>query len=241
VARSVPLYRRIYETLRSQIQDGTHAAGSPFPNQHALSREFRVSLMTLRQALDLLERDGLIRRRHGIGTFVASPQIDYDVFQFRTFTGDLQSRGEPVETKVLGARFVPPDPRTAEALGTAGAEAIWLLERLRVVRGRPQVYQRSHLPAPLGREVDRHDLEHLSLRHILRFKLGIEIKRARETVYTVKLGGSEAGHLARRAGMPAFLSERVSYAPDDAPVVFDRAIIPGDQFRLIREFQFKEP
>jgi GntR family transcriptional regulator len=240
MGRGAPLYRQIYETLRNQIQEGTYPPGSRFPQQHALSREFKVSLMTLRQALDLLERDGLIRRRHGIGTFVASPQIDYDLFQFRTFTGDLQARGEQVETRVLGARFISPDPRVAEALGKPGAEAVWLLERLRVVRGRPMVYQCSHLPAPIGREVERHDLEHLSLRHILRFKLGIEIKQARETIYAVKLGRSEAGYLSRRAGVPAFLSERISYVANDRPVVFDRATIPGDHFRLIREFHFKE-
>lgn len=238
MGRGAPLYRQIYETLRNQIQDGTYPPGGRFPHQHALSRQFGVSLMTLRQALDLLEREGLIRRRHGIGTFVVSPQIDYDLFQFRTFTGDLQSRGEQVETRVLGARFITPDSQTADALGRREAEAVWLLERLRVVRGRPMVYQCSHLPAPIGREVERHDLEHFSLRHILRFKLGIEITQARETIYAVKLGRPQAAHLGRRAGTPAFLSERVSFGPDEAAVVFDRAIIPGDQFRLIREFHY---
>lgn len=240
MGRGAPLYRQIYETLRTQIREGTYAPGSRFPDQHALSRQFKVSLMTLRQALDLLERNGLIRRRHGIGTFVASPQIDYDLFQFRGFAAELQARGEHVETKVLGARFMSPNPHAADALGQPEAEAVWVLERLRLVRGRPIVYQCSHLPAPIGREVERHDLEHFSLRHILRFKLGVEITQARETVYAVKLGRPEAAHLGRRAGMPAFLSERVSFGPDEAAVVFDRAIIPGDQFRLIREFHYKE-
>src|SRR3972149_6999435 len=151
--------------------------------------------MTPRQALDLLERNGLIWRRHGIGTFVASPQIDYDLFQFRGFAADLQARGEHVETKVLGARFMPPSPHAADALGQPEAEALWVLERLLRgrgrVRGRPSLSQCTHLPAPIGREVERHDLEHLSLRHILRFKHGIEIRRARETVYAVKLGKGE--------------------------------------------------
>jgi len=240
MSRQAPLYRQIYENLRSQIREGTYPPGSRFPDQHALSRQFKVSLMTLRQALDLLERNGLIWRRHGIGTFVASPQIDYDLFQFRGFAADLQARGEHVETKVLGARFMPPSPHAADALDQPEAEALWVLERLRLVRGRPIVYQCSHLPAPIGREVERHDLEHLSLRHILRFKLGIEIRRARETVYAVKLGKGEAGHLGRRTGAPAFLSERISFAPDETPIVFDRATIPGDLFRLIREIQYKE-
>jgi DNA-binding GntR family transcriptional regulator len=110
--------------------------------------------MTLRQALDLLERERLITQRHGLGTFVASP-----------------------------------------------------------------------------------DLTLHSLRHILRYKLGLEIVRARETVSAARLTGREAGELDCRPGSPAFCSERVSFSADGRPVVFDRVDIPGDRFRITRELR----
>ena len=65
--------------------------------------------MTLRQALELLERDGLITRRHGLGTFVASPIVDYDILHLRTFAGDLSAKGERVTTRFLGSRFAVAD------------------------------------------------------------------------------------------------------------------------------------
>src|SRR6266545_3646983 len=79
----VPRYHQIARSLRERIAAGTPGPGERLDNQRSLAREFEVTLMTLRQALELLERDGLITRRHGLGTFVASPPIDYDILHLR--------------------------------------------------------------------------------------------------------------------------------------------------------------
>ena len=71
----VPRYHQIARSLRERIAAGTLAPGERLDNQRSLAREYEVTLMTLRQALELLEREGLITRRHGLGTFVASPPI----------------------------------------------------------------------------------------------------------------------------------------------------------------------
>ena len=97
----LPRYHRIAEALRERIRDGEWASGAPLPNQRRLARDFGVTLMTLRQALEVLERDELITRRHGLGTFVAAPSIDYDILQWRRFAGDLSAQGESVATRVL--------------------------------------------------------------------------------------------------------------------------------------------
>ena len=70
-----PRYQQIAETLREQIRGGEFAPGASLPNQRKLAQSFGVTLMTLRQALELLEREHLIVRRHGLGTFVAAPSI----------------------------------------------------------------------------------------------------------------------------------------------------------------------
>ncbi|HTI52904.1 MAG TPA: GntR family transcriptional regulator, partial [Verrucomicrobiae bacterium] len=83
MASRVPRYHQIAQTLRERIVAGGQGAGKRLDTQRHLAREFGVTLMTLRQALDLLERDGLIARRHGLGTFVARPAIDYDILHLR--------------------------------------------------------------------------------------------------------------------------------------------------------------
>jgi len=234
----VPRYHRIAETLRGRIRSGALMPGARLASQRALAQEFGVTLMTLRQALDLLERQGLIARRHGLGTFVASRTIDYDILQFRTFAGDLRSHGEPVETRFLRSQFAQADRRVQAGLRLATGEQVFVLERLRLVAGRPVSLQRSFLPEDIGAEVARADLAVTPLRQVLAFKLGIEIARAREEVSAVKLKGREARELNCRPGVPAFCSERVSWATDGRPVVFDRVYIPGDRFRITRELHY---
>ena len=235
----VPRYHRIADVLRDRIRDGVVAAGSRLPNQRRLAQEFGVTLMTLRQSLEVLERERLIVRRHGLGTFVASPSIDYDILQLQRLAGDLTAQGETVQTHVLGARFTRWDRRAASALELDGRNLkLFVLERVRLVDGHPMSLQRSFLPRALGEEVAKADLDVTPLRQVLEFKLGITIARARETISTIRIGRREARELRCPAGQPAFFSERVSYGADGAAVVFDRVYIPGDRFRITRELDY---
>jgi GntR family transcriptional regulator len=217
----VPRYHRIAEELRERIQSGELPPGARLTNQRQMAREFGVTLMTLRQGLEVLEREKLIRRQHGLGTFVAAPSIDYDILHHRRFAGDLLALGEPLTTRVLSSHLVLE------------------LERLRLVDGHPVSLQRSFLPETLGEELMKADLAATSLRQALEFKLGVAIERARENVSAVRLGQREARALGCPTGVPAFESERVSYTTDGQAIVFDRVFIPGDRFRITRELTYE--
>lgn len=234
----VPRYVRIADALRQKIRAGTLAAGCRLASQRALASEFGVTLMTARHALELLERERLITRRHGLGTFVAPPSIDYDIRELRGLAGDLTALGERVETRLLRSHFAVADRRVATGLGLSAGQAIFVVERLRLVSGHPMSYQRSYLLPSVGEEVAKADPALHSLRHILRYKLGLEIVHARETVSAVTLGNREARELRCRQGSPAFCSERVSFGTDGRPVVFDRVYVPGDRFRITRKLRY---
>ena len=235
----VPRYHRIAEALRGRIRTGDLAAGQRLPNQRRLARDFGVTLMTLRQALEVLEREKLIDRRHGLGTFVTAPSIDYDILALRRFAGDLTALGENVTTRVLRSVSGIADGRVAAALGLGPRARIVMVERLRLVDGRPMSLQRSFLPPAIGDEVLKLDLTATPLRQVLEFKLGLPITRAREAVAAVRLGPREARELGCASGVPAFESERVSYSNARA-VVFDRVFIPGDRFRITRELTYEQ-
>lgn len=237
----VPRYQQIAESLRDRIRRGDLAPGSRLDTQRVLARRFEVTLMTLRQALEVLEREHLIERRHGLGTFVAAPSIDYDILQLRRFAGDLSAQGEDVATRVLGARFVPVERTAGMRLRVAPGARLLQLERLRLVGGRPMSLQRSLLPARIGEEVAKVDLTVTPLSEILEFKLGITIERATESVSAVRLSVGAARKLGCRPGVPAFESERVSYDSGGEPVVFDHVLIPGDRFRITRELHYEAP
>ena len=238
MASRVPRYHQIAQTLRERIIAGGHGPGMRLATQRGLAREFGVTLMTLRQALDLLERDGLIARRHGLGTFVARPSIDYDILHLRALAGDLSALGEDVATRFLRSYRATADRRVAAALGLPEQADVFVLERLRLVDGEPVSFQASCLAAALGDEVSKADLAVTPLRQVLAFKLGIEITAARETVSAVPLDRRAARELGCRPGIAAFRSDRVSMGADGTPVVYDRVFIPGDRFRITRDLVY---
>lgn len=70
---SIPLYQQVYDSIRHSITSGELIPGAPFPSERDLTTQLQITRPTLRQALEQLEREGYVRRQHGIGTFVEQP------------------------------------------------------------------------------------------------------------------------------------------------------------------------
>ena len=72
-------YRKVYETLRREILDGRYSAVRSFPSSPALARRFGITRFTVRQALDILAKEGFIRSERGRGTFVTKMGSDRQI------------------------------------------------------------------------------------------------------------------------------------------------------------------
>ena len=150
-----PKYLRIHSALRERITSGRWAAGDPLPSQRELAGEFGVSIMTMRQAIQLLADDGLIEARHGSGTYVAS-RYAYGLGHLRSFAADLAAQGAQITTQLLAADTVAAPDDVGARLGAAGQ--VLRLRRLRLADGRPVIVQTSYLPAQLAAALDPADL-----------------------------------------------------------------------------------
>ncbi len=214
-----PKYLRIGADLAARIAAGEWAAGSMLPPQRDLATGYQVTVMTLRQALALLEADGLVETRHGTGTIVAAPRYQYDLGHLRSFADDLAIQGATVQTQLLSR---------GEHNGR------WRFTRLRLIDGRPAVLQSSLVPLVLGKRIRRPSLESKGLYTILA-GLGVHISHATETVIPAVLDAEQAKLLQRPEGQPALLSRRVSFTSDGEPVIEDVAVLPGDAFCLRTE------
>ena len=66
-----PIYRQLYDQIASDVLSGVLAPGTPLPPIRTVSKELGVSMITVRSAWDMLERDGFLLTRTGSGCFVA--------------------------------------------------------------------------------------------------------------------------------------------------------------------------
>jgi GntR family transcriptional regulator len=223
-----PKYLRIHGDLRDRISSGQWPPGSPLPSQHELAGQFGVSIMTLRQALQLLIDDGLIQTRHGSSTYVAA-HYAYDLGHLRGFAADLTAQGARITTELLAAGTITPPADVGTRL--ASPAEVLRLRRLRLSDSRPLIVQTSYLPATLSYALESADLRHRGLYATLA-EHGLIIARANETITPTTLSTVDARDLARPRGSPALLSHRVSFTATGIPVLDDHALLPGDSVAI---------
>lgn len=227
-----PKYLQIYDDLAQSIRTGQHPPDKPLPSQRELSQRYGVTIMTLRQALQLLEDEGLVETRHGSGTFVAGPRYAYDLGHLRSFAQDMAVAGAAVQTQVVSAKLVPAPATVAARLGLPQGGRAYAVRRLRSIDGRPVVLQDSYLPPALGRRLRSADLESQSLYDVLETQHDLAVARAIESIRPVVLAPADAVLLGREPGAPALSSYRLSLDRDDRPVIDDLALLAGDAVEI---------
>ena len=165
------LYQDVLAFLQEDIKSGRYSPGEKLPSEDQLAREFSVSRITLREALRVLEDDGVIVRRHGAGTFVrdkrAVPiQNLSSIVSISTIfkRAGLEDRFTKAESRKIAAT-----PRIAEKLNLPSGQEVWEVERLRTLGENPAIYGFDYFPAtfiPPGEEKHLEDYRH-SLYHFL--------------------------------------------------------------------------
>ena len=230
----VPFYYQMVQILREVIQDYDATSLTEeviFPSESELSEFFRVNRGTVRHALDMLEREGLIYREKGRGTFLRRRRVELDLTQLCSTTDDLKSRGWAPSSRLISVKRVPPRAHIQHHLALPDGHLVWEIFRLRLANDEPISLQWSYIPENLTPGLDEKDLN-LSLYSILTNTYGIELKAADQIVRTRATTFEEAELLATTEGAPVFEFSRTTFDPYDRPVEYLDAIWRGDRYDL---------
>ena len=140
-------YVRVRDYLRSLV---THelAVGDAIPSERLLCERFKVSRMTVRQAVDALVVEGLLQREQGRGTFVAPTKLDLEV-RLASFGEEMRRRGMEPSSQVLATDEVAASPDVADALDLLPGEQVFYLHRVRFADGEPMAIEQAWLPCRL--------------------------------------------------------------------------------------------
>jgi GntR family transcriptional regulator len=215
------------------VTSGALGVGEQIPTEAALCERFDVSRTVVRQTLSDLERQGLVTRVKGKGTFVAAPKLSEHLVQSLTsLHEDLTSRGERLETKVLRLEAQPVSAHVASLLGLPEDERIVLLERLRIVNGEPWVVTTAHMPYALCAPILELDMTHRSLFETYERELGFTLHRGTRAIEARVANGEVTQHLGVREGSPVLVFTGVTYVEDGRPLEYFVGIHRGDRSRF---------
>ena len=226
---ALPLHHQLRHLMRRRIETGQWPPGHRLPAERDLVRMFGVSRTTVREALDGLEREGLIVRRHGQGTFVARPPLVEGLARLRGFTEELREQGLAIEVRHLRAGLALADDEVAGALGVSPGSEVVELSRVVLLEGQPLFTDDSWLLPGPGRLVlaaEPHNPIYLALEAV-----GFPVVRGEQTIEAAAATRADARRLGIRPGQPVLLIRRVARMADGTPVEFRRVVYRGDRYR----------
>jgi GntR family transcriptional regulator len=152
VNSNAPRYLNIEAILREEI--GVLAANSVLPTELQLARRFAVSRITIRRALDMLERSGLISRQRGRGTIVSPPKITRRFSPLYPFEQDLRDQGVKFETQLLAYDLkIDPPESIRQRLQLPAPAKVGFLSLVRRVDDRIICHDRRYFPHFIARKL----------------------------------------------------------------------------------------
>jgi GntR family transcriptional regulator len=226
----VPLHSQIRASVQELIETGEWPARFRLPSEAELALTFKVSRMTVRQAIDKLVESGLLYRRRGVGTFVVPRVVSRDLMKLSSFSEDAKARGMPVRSEVRVAKVVRADTELAKKVGLLPKENVVMVERLRFYDDRPIALQKVWVPEALCPELVDPAVAagsiygHLELERNYRLGWGLQTMSARVPTK------NEARLLQIASTSVALMCvERTTFLDDGTAIELSRSIYRGDE------------
>ncbi len=234
----LPQYRQIELVLRARLD--RMPPGQRLPSDDELCREFGVSRMTARNAMQRLAEDGLVQRIPGRGTFVVAAPAHRHADRLMAFSHEMARLGRVASSRLLAREIRPSTDGEAASLGLRPREPVVVVRRLRLADGEPLALETAVLLRPTAGVVMAADLEGGSLHEALA-AAGLHLRRGNATVRAEAAGPGDVRLLGVRRGSPLLVERRVIADILGHPVEATESRYPGDRYALDVRFEVEGP
>ncbi len=229
----LPIYAQIATAIRALIEAGTLPDGSLLPPEKVLCEVFGVSRMTLRQAYEALDRDGLISSQRGRGTQVSLSRLRKEQQRMRSFSEEIRARGGDPRSQVLRFEAVSPTPESQNRLRLPQGQLVYMLERIRFNGTAPMALETVALPCFLFPGLDRFDLARHSLYEVLEQEYKVRLGHCVETISALMPNTRERKLLQIGRGIAILRIERSTSTVNDTPAELATSTFRGDVYQAI--------
>lgn len=237
---AIPYYFQLADTLRNQIKSGSYKAGELLPSERELCLSYDVSRSTVRQAIQLLREEGLIRKERGVGTRIESrPKIEQDLLGYHNFDLQMLKKGHSASVNLLKDEILDKPGRVQRLMKLPEESSIFKVVRLRLVDNEPVFLEKIYMP-----------LERFpGLRKEIFLKTDIFLKQigseynitlgdAKLYIEPVILDASEREVLGiTEHPVPGLMFERISYDDQGQAIAVTKRVFAGDRCRHLLDIK----
>lgn len=215
-------YLKIARIIHDRIKDGTYQAQEPLPDQEALAQELGVSRLTVKKALDGLERKGLLYKQSGLGTFVLGEipiQTSRDT-SASEFSGLQEEIGkEKITSKIIDFSIEFPNEQIQKNLRLKGSDPVYDILRLRLLDGEPFVLEHTYMPVKLVPNLDENILK-ASIYNYIHQKLELKFGTAYRKIRASKATKWDQKYLEAKQDDPILELEQIIWLTNGQPIEY---------------------
>lgn len=231
----VPLYYQLYKELKKKILNSELNPGDPLSSEFEFCKEYKISRLTVRKALEELSREGLITRSRGRGTFVSQSKQEENLTELQGFTDEVEKQGQHTSSIVLENRLVEPPPEVVQCFSISDDTPVIFLKRLRLVDNSPMAIESAYFNTTLNPrllKLVQMDMEHHSVYNFFKKDLGIVLEYADEIIEVHKPVEGDREMLKIKNEDCAVLRRRYTYIAENKCIEYVISLYRGDKYKF---------
>ena len=224
----IPLYVQLKDKLKKDIK-ANYNPGDKLPSEGDLVNRYQVSRITVRKAVEELEKENIVEKRHGYGTFVKEKTVTYDANIIGSLTQRLLKQNRTLTTKTKSFEVIDKNEGhfVKELLN---CDELLVMKRTRLLEGEPFALMTNYFNISMVPDLDKNfNLE--SLYSFIKQEYGISLHSSDETIESVAADAFQAEQLEIDVGKPLLSLKRLSYDENDNPIEYSHLLLKANMYK----------
>jgi GntR family transcriptional regulator len=221
--------------LLALIESGAYPPGEQLPSEKSLAAQLGISRPTLREALHILEQDGVVVRRHGVGTFVTEGydhRLESGLERLESMLELSARQGLTMQCSGLEVDEEPANPRLAEKLEVSPGTPLLRIARALGTARQIVAYMIDYAPTIILAEEDVDHTFNGSVLDLLRRKQDLQVLQAQADITALTADTDLASKLHVSKGQPILLMEELLFDQHGQAIEFSRNYFVPEHFRF---------
>lgn len=231
----IPLYQQLAHSIKKAVDEQKLKENDKIPAENEFCKIYDLSRTTVRQALDILEKDGYIYKLRGKGSYVSTPKIYQNRSSFSKFYDDMRSLGKTPVSKIISLKVKVANAYVKEKMQLEENGLICQIKWVRYGNNEPLIYETISLNYKLVDGIETKELTEKKLYDILAEEYGIKMTHGKELFYPCKLDLNEAKNLGLKENDLGMKVERIVFQGKDV-VEYTTSTVRGDRFIYTTNF-----